>query len=67
MIRLKRLNGDQIVLNADLIELVESTPDTLIHLTTGKKLMVREAVEEVIELIVEFKRSYHGGFDGSDV
>jgi hypothetical protein len=34
MIRLKRLNGDQIVLNADLIELVEATPDTLIHLTT---------------------------------
>jgi flagellar protein FlbD len=49
-----------------LIEFVESTPDTLVHLTTGKKLMVKEGVDEIIELIVEFRRSYQGGPDGAD-
>lgn len=63
MIKLKRLNGDQIVLNADLIELVESTPDTLIHLTTGKKLMVRDEVEEVISRVIEFKRNCNAWLD----
>jgi flagellar protein FlbD len=55
MIKVTRLNGEEIVVNADLIEFVESTPDTLITLTTGKKLMVQEPVETVVERTVEYR------------
>ena len=44
------------VLNADLIETVEATPDTIVTLTSGKKLIVNESPEEVIALVVEFRR-----------
>ena len=55
MIRLFRLNGAMIVLNADLIETVESTPDTVITLNTGKKYVVTNSVEDVIDQIVQYK------------
>jgi len=47
MIRLTRLNGDPFLLNSDLIEHVEVTPDTVINLTTGHQFMVRESADEV--------------------
>lgn len=56
MIHLTRLHNEKVVINADLIEFVEETPDTMISMTTGKKLMVRESVEDVIEKIVEYRR-----------
>jgi flagellar protein FlbD len=56
MIRLTRLNGGPLVLNSDLIEHIEVTPDTVITLTTGQIIRVRETAEEVIERIVEFRR-----------
>jgi len=56
MIRVTRLNGAEIVLNADLIESLEATPDTIVALANGKKLMVKEAVEEVVERIVEYRQ-----------
>lgn len=56
MIRLTRLNHLPLVLNADLIEHIEVTPDTVITLTTGQILRVRETAEEVVRLIVEFRR-----------
>ena len=59
MVELTRLSNKQdekIVINADLIEFIERTPDTLISTTTGKKLMVKETVEEVVEKVVEFRR-----------
>jgi flagellar protein FlbD len=56
VIALTRLNGSMFVLNADLIETIEATPDTVISLVTGKKYVVREKVEEVIDRIVEFRR-----------
>ncbi|SHI05325.1 flagellar FlbD family protein [Sporanaerobacter acetigenes] len=55
MIRVKRLNGKEFVVNSDLIEFVEETPDTVISLTTGKKVVVQESVDEVIEKVIEFK------------
>ena len=55
MIKVTRLNGDEIVVNADLIEFVESTPDTLITLTTGKKLMVQEPVDTVVERTLQYR------------
>jgi len=56
MIRLTRLNGAPIVLNSDLIEHIEVTPDTVITLTTGQILRARETAAEVIRRIVEFRR-----------
>jgi len=56
MIKVTRLNGAEIVLNADLIESLEATPDTVVALANGKKLMVKEAVEEVVEKIVEYRQ-----------
>ena len=55
MIRLFRLNGALIVLNADLIETVESTPDTVITLSTGKKFVVTNSLEDVIDQIIQYK------------
>ncbi|WP_132995887.1 flagellar FlbD family protein [Sporanaerobacter acetigenes] len=55
MIRVKRLNGKEFVVNSDLIEFVEETPDTVISLTTGKKVVVQESVDEIIEKVIEFK------------
>lgn len=56
MIRLTRLNRAAMVLNSDLIEHIDVTPDTVITLTTGQILRVRETAEEVIERIVQFRR-----------
>ena len=56
MIKLTLYNNTDIVLNSDLIELVEHTPDTLISLTTGKKILVKESVDEVINRIVSYRR-----------
>ncbi|MBP1961103.1 flagellar FlbD family protein [Paenibacillus aceris] len=51
MISLTRLNGKAIILNAILIELIEETPDTMITLTTGKKITVLEKAEVVVSLV----------------
>ncbi len=56
MIRLTRLNRAPMVLNSDLIEHIDVTPDTVITLTTGQILRVRETADEVVERIVEFRR-----------
>lgn len=57
MIRLTRLNGDPFLLNPDLIEHVEVTPDTVINLTTGHQFMVREPAGEVVSRVLEFRRA----------
>jgi flagellar protein FlbD len=56
MIRLTRLNHVPLVLNADLIEHIDVTPDTVIALTNGQILRVRESADEVVRRIVEFRR-----------
>ena len=56
VIRLTRLNQAEIVLNSDLIEHIDVTPDTVITLTNGQILRVRESADEVVERIVEFRR-----------
>lgn len=60
MIRLTRLNRVPLVLNADLIEHIDVTPDTVITLTTGQILRVRETADEVVRRIVEFRRRIYG-------
>jgi flagellar protein FlbD len=59
MIQLTRLNHIPLVLNSDLIEHIEITPDTVISLTTGQKIVVRESADEVVERVVAFRRSVY--------
>ena len=59
MILLSRLKGKQFVVNCELIKFIESTPDTLITLSTGEKLMVSETIDEVIDRTIEFRRSLY--------
>lgn len=56
MIEVTRLNGTTVLINSDLIETVEETPDTVISLTTGKKFIVKESRQEVNNLVKSYKR-----------
>ncbi|HKK71573.1 MAG TPA: flagellar FlbD family protein [Candidatus Krumholzibacteria bacterium] len=62
MIEVTRLNGTGLVLNADLIEYVESTPDTLVSLTTGRKIMVTESVDEVVRRAIAYRAQVRGAY-----
>jgi flagellar protein FlbD len=55
MIKVTKLNGKGLVVNADLIEFVESIPDTLISLTTGRKIMVLEDLDDVVHKAVSYR------------
>ncbi len=55
MIKVTKLNGRELVVNADLIEFIESTPDTLISLTTGRKIMVLEEMDQVIQMAKSYR------------
>ena len=56
MIELTRLNGTTFVINSDLIETIEETPDTVIVLTMGTKYVVQESKGEIVDKVVEFRR-----------
>jgi flagellar protein FlbD len=56
MINVTRLNGQAFVLNADLIKIVEQKPDTIITLVNGDHIVVREAMRDVIERVIEYGR-----------
>ena len=57
MIVLHRLNGAQIVVNAELIETLEPGPQTVVHLATGNKVLVVEKADEVVSKVVEYRKS----------
>ena len=59
MIIVTRLNHVPLVLNSDLIEHIEITPDTVITLTTGQKIVVLEAAGDVVERVIAFRRSIY--------
>ncbi len=59
MISVHRLNNDEFLVNCDLIEFVEETPDTVISMTSGRKLVVSESRDEIKRLIVEYKRKIY--------
>jgi flagellar protein FlbD len=59
MIKLTRLNNTRILVNPDLIEHVELNTDTVVTLTNGSSFVVREDSEQILERIVEFKRSLY--------
>lgn len=64
MISVHRLNNEEFLINCDLIEFVEETPDTVISMTSGRKLVVSETCDEIKRLIIEYKRQIYGAFLG---
>ena len=60
MITITRLDKRVIVLNADLIKMLEKTPDTIVMLINGDTIVVRESVEEVVQRIIEYQRLVRG-------
>ena len=57
MIKVTRLNGKKFVINAELIQFLEETPDTVITLVNHEKIVVKESVDDVIKRVIEFNRS----------
>ena len=65
MIPVTRLDGQAVFVNADLIMFLESSPETILTLKNGKKIMVKESVPQVVDEIVKFKsRCYPGLYEG---
>ncbi len=60
MIEVTKINDVKILVNQDLIEVVEETPDTVLTLTTGKKLIVKESRQEIKSLVELYKKSIYG-------
>ena len=60
MILLKKINNAEIAVNSDLIEYIEETPDTVITLTNGDKVVVQERMSNIIEKIVQYRRVIGG-------
>lgn len=56
MIEVTKLNGKKILVNPDLLEIVEETPDTVITLTTGKKIIVKESRQEIKNLVKSYRK-----------
>jgi flagellar protein FlbD len=59
MITVTRINGDEFIVNADLIEFIEETPDTVISLTTGRRIVVKESKDEIINKVILYKRKIY--------
>ncbi|MCC5909802.1 MAG: flagellar FlbD family protein [Clostridiaceae bacterium] len=62
MIKLKRLNDSDITINSDLIEIIEETPDTVITLSSGHKLVVKETVDDIIDKVIVYKRKIYNAY-----
>lgn len=59
MIYLTRLNGEKVAVNIDMIELMEETPDTVVTLTTGRKLVVADSIRQINQKIIRLKRTFY--------
>jgi flagellar protein FlbD len=56
MIKVTRLNRVPLILNADLIEHIDMTPDTVVTLTSGQKYMLLETAEEIVDKVIQFRK-----------
>ena len=63
MIEITKLNGTRILINPDLIEIIESTPDTVISLTTGRKIIVKESIQEINNLVKSYRKEISASTD----
>lgn len=61
IIKVTRMDGEEIVVNVNLIETVRATPDTIINLTSGKKLLVKDEVDDIISKSMSYYREIIGG------
>jgi flagellar protein FlbD len=59
MIKVTRLNNSELVINTDMIEFIEAIPDTIISLTNGKKIMVKESIDEIVSRVEDYKKKIH--------
>ena len=59
MIIVKKINGQEIIVNCDLIEMIEFSPHAVMSLTTGEKIIVDETREDILEKVIEYKRAIH--------
>lgn len=59
MIELTKLNGTIVLINCEIIEIVEETPDTVITLTTGRKLIVKESRQEIKNLVKSYRKDIY--------
>ena len=56
MIKVTKMGGDEITINAELIETVQATPDTIITLTTSKKILVEDDVDQIIDKVISYRQ-----------
>ena len=59
MIAVKKINGEEIIVNADLIEMIEFSPHAVMSLTTGEKIIVDETRDDILRKVLEYKRSIY--------
>jgi flagellar protein FlbD len=67
VIQLTRLNGNSLTVNCDLIKYAEASPDTMLTLVTGEKIVVRESCEEVTARAIQFRAQVLSSLDHADV
>ncbi|MCK5129113.1 MAG: flagellar FlbD family protein [Clostridiales bacterium] len=60
MIKVSHLNKGEFYVNCELIEQMEETPDTVLTMLSGRKILVSQSTEEIISLTLEFKQKAHG-------
>jgi flagellar protein FlbD len=60
MITVTRLDGVRVLLNDELIETIQQTPDTMVSLVNGQKLLVRDTPDELVQRVIEFKQRVRG-------
>lgn len=66
MIKVTRLNGTEYFINPHQIEFMETTPDTVISLISGKKLIVKESVDKLIQDVVKYRQQIYGQCEGDN-
>jgi len=59
MIAVKKINGEEIIVNCDLIETIEFSPHAVMSLTTGEKIIVDETRDEILRKVLEYKRAIY--------
>jgi len=64
MIKVTRINNKELVVNAELIEFLEQTPDCIISLTTGKKFAVIDTIDEIVQKIIEYRKKINSSLQG---
>lgn len=66
MIEVTKMNGERIMVNADLIETIEEKPDTVLTLTTGRKIIVKESRQDVKNLVESYRKNIFADLDAKE-